>query len=622
MLEDFRGITIKGRCFENETTLEFFPKNIAKTKDNRVALVFGRNGSGKTTVTRAFTNLSGSRLDILYKVGIRLLDETNEIKSLRKNIFVFDERYIQSKLGFSADKNGLGTIVHFGNQHKYAQKLKTLLEREQVLKKRIFAPGVNAEHYLQDILNRTNFFKRHSLIANLYKSKIRLLIFTVMSKVASQKIPNEGSTQDQLIQEFNDTLNELTKLMQGKIYLSRHDPLTESTEVLIDPRIPDLRNKLKILNFKLTKLELDELTIYRNEHLANKSLLYEWASIRDRIRGLKTSVSRFNVAANRINRALAYIFMSKARLQISTSADGVFYRIKINDHDVTPTDISIGERNALALAYFFSEIMNGKELDEISSIERLIILDDPVSSFDHENKMGVLSYIMHEIENLKNSRFICLMHDLHSFMALASSIKAHDGKSGATNPIGQFTYTLNCKRGGLKPLNLETTNEYRFNFDEVLEYASLEEPEENVHVGNQMRRILEAYSTFVYRKGFEYLFYGELIRGENAKLYNEYFKNNLSRFVVNDESHLQGRIRSLTDCNSLFASIDDHEKQRAIRDSICLLYLINPEHILSLRDKNEEKDALKTLIEPWLAAIRENAPSLRAEDEIETRKIP
>ena len=46
MFENFKKITIKGGCFENETELELFKKD-------PVTVVYGRNGSGKTTIARA-----------------------------------------------------------------------------------------------------------------------------------------------------------------------------------------------------------------------------------------------------------------------------------------------------------------------------------------------------------------------------------------------------------------------------------------------------------------------------------------------------------------------------------------------------------------------------------------
>lgn len=49
MIEKIRKLKIKGGKFEKETTFEFF-----KNENQRVAIVYGRNGSGKSTIAKGF----------------------------------------------------------------------------------------------------------------------------------------------------------------------------------------------------------------------------------------------------------------------------------------------------------------------------------------------------------------------------------------------------------------------------------------------------------------------------------------------------------------------------------------------------------------------------------------
>lgn len=50
MFETFKKLTIKGGYFDQETTLELF-------KDEHLSIVYGRNGSGKTTIARCVKQL-------------------------------------------------------------------------------------------------------------------------------------------------------------------------------------------------------------------------------------------------------------------------------------------------------------------------------------------------------------------------------------------------------------------------------------------------------------------------------------------------------------------------------------------------------------------------------------
>ena len=56
------------------------------------------------------------------------------------------------------------------------------------------------------------------------------------------------------------------------------------------------------------------------------------------------------------------------------------------------------------------------------SSEYLIVIDDPVSSFDHGNRVGVMSLLRFQFGNIlkgnTNSRILVLSHDLQSIFDL------------------------------------------------------------------------------------------------------------------------------------------------------------------------------------------------------------
>ena len=52
MFENFKSITIEGGYFENPTTLNLFKKS-------HLSIIYGRNGSGKTTIAKSIRQLVG-----------------------------------------------------------------------------------------------------------------------------------------------------------------------------------------------------------------------------------------------------------------------------------------------------------------------------------------------------------------------------------------------------------------------------------------------------------------------------------------------------------------------------------------------------------------------------------
>lgn len=95
------------------------------------------------------------------------------------------------------------------------------------------------------------------------------------------------------------------------------------------------------------------------------------------------------------------------------------YKIRLQhidfDNDITGGDqyLSFGERNAFALVLFMYETLS-KNPD-------LIILDDPISSFDKNKKYAILQMLFREIDSFKNKTVLMLTHDIEPII---DSVKA------------------------------------------------------------------------------------------------------------------------------------------------------------------------------------------------------
>ena len=96
-----------------------------------------------------------------------------------------------------------------------------------------------------------------------------------------------------------------------------------------------------------------------------------------------------------MNACLKYIFFAEDRLRIDYS-DGE-YRLYSHGKSVRPCDVSVGERNIIGLSYFFTSIMEGQEEKNVYGKEYLLVIDDPVSSYDTENRIGILSFLKYKL---------------------------------------------------------------------------------------------------------------------------------------------------------------------------------------------------------------------------------
>ena len=185
------------------------------------------------------------------------------------------------------------------------------------------------------------------------------------------------------------------------------------------------------------------------------------------------------------------------------------YYLKSNGNNVKPKDISLGERNIIALCYFFTQILTNQEVEKLYQTEELIIIDDPVSSFDFENKVGIISFLRYQINRIvrgnQSSKILLLSHDLETVFHLRKALDE------ITDSFKQEGKALVYRPWELQDRSLALLairhNEYVALLKQIYQYADDITNVSSDSIGNIMRRALEAFSTFNYRKPIEKVMY-------------------------------------------------------------------------------------------------------------------
>lgn len=332
------------------------------------------------------------------------------------------------------------------------------------------------------------------------------------------------------------------------------------------------------------------------------TLTSEVQSLEQEVQSLEARKAGTDIAVGCINKSLQYIFVSDRRFTIEPQNGS--YILKSRGHNVRPDDVSTGERHILALAYFFVDIMAQHSKKDFYKDERLIVIDDPVSSYDQENKIGVYSFLMRELENVlagnEKSRVILFTHDIHTVFGMAKALEflmVHRFKQQ------KYAYVLKeiGDDGSLVEFQLKHRYEYSCLLQSIYDFAKKgTASSHSMTIGNEMRRALEAYSTFLYRMDFLLLFRSELFVRKLQGL-EDYFSARMNRIVFNGESHMQNQAKALSLETDFFAVISDAEKQQTAKDVLCLLYLLDENHVVSHFGAN---DQVVTDIMGWLAQLR------------------
>lgn len=300
---------------------------------------------------------------------------------------------------------------------------------------------------------------------------------------------------------------------------------------------------------------------------------------KEKLAALEETKKNVAIAITQINKSLEYVFFSKDRLSIELKND--LYYLKSNGRYVEPCDVSCGERNIIALCYFFTQIMSNLEVKKMYSVDEYIIIDDPVSSFDFENKVGIISFLKKQIRDIvmgnNNSKVILFSHDLTTIFDLQ---KATEEIGKLTQKVAKVENTsaawLEMKEGKLERFR-KNRSEYTELLKLVYSYAKDKSGIDSINIGNTMRRVLEAFSTFNYKKGIQDISCDvEIMKDIPNK---EYFENLMYRLVLHNESHFVEQIQNFHDGINFYDFISEEEKQKTAREVLSLIYLLNPLHV-------------------------------------------
>ena len=339
----------------------------------------------------------------------------------------------------------------------------------------------------------------------------------------------------------------------------------------------DLKEK-----FAQYRQHLEERNNFQRELTESEEKLQQYDSDISEILSQKKHVS---IALDFINEALSYIFFNNKRLVLENAYGE--YRLKSNGKDVKPRDVSTGERNAIALCYFFAKIFENHEKDNRYKDELLVVLDDPITSFDKDNKVGIMTLLRWQISEIFNgcdaSKILIMSHDLMTVFDIQKLF----------NEIDENKFrVLELKNKQVSDLGIfkKHRNEYKKIMDEVFAMAN-GQSDDFISIGNKMRRMEEAYSSFISNSKFEKLLHNDDFLEKVPDEKKTLFKNLMSRLILNTESHTEEKAYDMDVFSTMF---DEDEIRKTAKYLLMLFWYVDNFHL-----KSYLGDDIK-VVEQWL----------------------
>lgn len=282
--------------------------------------------------------------------------------------------------------------------------------------------------------------------------------------------------------EFKKYIHELTidysSFAQISAIIKEHNTKTADFEKRIQAAQKKIeRHLIESFSDEISAAE-SEISTKNNEILSqNESLRKMQLSIQD----LEREVKNTQIPADQINRDIEFI-TGRNELVFSNTSSGY----QITRQGKRARNLSRGEENAIALIYFFNT------LSDINADEKntIVVLDDPISSFDTNFYYNAISYIRDKTSNI-GQVFIFT----HKFSLLKDYSMMYKGETNR--------YML--QRIGDAPSLLNEDNfigqyhdEYAYLFKQIYNFVKKPpaNPSDYLQYPNMGRRLLEGFLTF------------------------------------------------------------------------------------------------------------------------------
>ena len=324
--------------------------------------------------------------------------------------------------------------------------------------------------------------------------------------------------------------------------------------------------KINEYNLKVQKLEKDE-----NE-LEKKKIKFQ---------DLESKLSNETLGAEEFNKKLErFLGYDEIKLQFDPVTKG--YKIYRNTKEEAE-HLSEGEKTAIAFIYFMIKIKeNGRKIEDC-----IVIIDDPISSFDSNKLFSSYAYTKSECENAK--QLFIMTHNYNYFsLILGWFCKRHrrDEKTGnkvadfalfrVENKIVEGNRVAILRDGGE---SLKQATEYDYVFYTVYSMKNqILSKKESIFCGNVCRKLVESFLSFKFPKQR-----GDLMALLTAALPgkdNDIVRERIYKFI-----NIYSHDKKINVFEELDAEILDSNNQQIINDILEMIKKLDSNHYYAMVDK-------------------------------------
>ncbi|MGO4660087.1 AAA family ATPase [Ensifer sp. 2YAB10] len=241
-----------------------------------------------------------------------------------------------------------------------------------------------------------------------------------------------------------------------------------------------------------------------NERDAEDTKREESASLRrtleHQVRQLEQSVSSAGIGAEQFNAAL-HRFLGRSEISLHFKPATGGYEIVRHNGSQHDGNLSEGEKTAIAFTYFITKLTENDNRVEDS----IIVVDDPISSFDSNYLFHAYSYLRANCEKAK--QLFVLTHNFNFYKLVRDwYAKANSNRTQKEKAPNAFFYVLETDNALPRCSQLKNANEtlvryhseYHYIFSRLHQFREHESLsiEDSFLSANLARKLLEAFLSF------------------------------------------------------------------------------------------------------------------------------
>lgn len=358
-----------------------------------------------------------------------------------------------------------------------------------------------------------------------------------------------------------ETFEETTKAAQKKV--ERH---------YVQEQVKNLDYIDKLNAYQMSKKEVEQ----DKKELDNK--IKEYNELEGKLSNETLGAEEFN---QKLEKFLGY---DEIKLQFDATEKG--YKIYRNVKEEA-TNLSEGEKTAIAFIYFITKLKeNGRRIED-----SILVIDDPISSFDSNKLFSSYAYMKSECENAK--QLFVLTHNYNYFSLVLGWFNKKHVKDPITgkklpaysiyrieNKIEQNKRIAILNDGGE---SLKQATEYDYVFYTVYSMRNkVLSKQESIFCGNVCRKLIESFLSFKFPKQRADL--AALLQAALPGKENDIVREKIYKFV-NVYSHE----KKIDVFEELDTDILDASNQSVIDDILVMMQKLDEKHYKAMVEKVESE---------------------------------